>query len=231
MKKIILLICIIFSLQSVSAQNGLIISKGVLYSKKESIFTLPDSLSILNNDESINVKLLKQSDSIKIQYSVNPPELKNNQYLKKIYPFYYYENSKYNAPIPNIITRAYYPDYAVFVIDANKINDEKYEVFVNGEWKKIKRNDNLTYKEWKDFVKDLLIKLPDNVDLYSLNNFKSKKIKTKKDLSYKVIEVNGDWIKIECNKNCDNCGKRQKIKGWVKWKKGNKLLVSLFYVC
>lgn len=230
MKKINLFILIIFSSQNIFAQNGLIISKGVLYSNKESIFILPDSLSILNSDESINAKLLKQNDAIKIEYSVNPIDLKNNKISKRIYPFYYNENSKYKAPIPNIIIRAYYPDYGVFVMDANKINNENYDVFLNGEWKKIKNN-NLHYKEWKDFIKDLLIKLPDNINLFSQKNIKSKKIKIIKDLSYRVIEVNGDWIKIECNKNCDNCVKKQKMKGWVKWRNRNKLMVYLYYVC
>lgn len=231
MKNITLLICLIFSLQKTFAQNGLIISKGVLYSTKESIFILPDSLSILNNDESINTKLLIQNDEIKIEYSVTQNELKDNQTLKKVYPFYYTENSKYNAPLPNIVIRAYYPDYGVFVMDANKINDKEYEVYINGEWKKIKSNNILIYKEWKDFIKTLLIKLPENVNLYSHENIKSKKIKTKNNLSYRVIEVNGDWIKIECNKNCDNCSKKQNIKGWVKWRNKNKLMVCFYYVC
>jgi hypothetical protein len=230
MKKIIVLILMILSTQNALAQNGMIISKGVIYCKKEAVFALPDSIFILNDDESINAKLLKQNDTIDIQYEIPPTDLIINQNLKKIYPFYYDENSKYNAPIPNIIIRAYYPDYGVLVIDANKISNEEYEVFVNGEWKKVKSNNNLTYKDWGDFIKDLLVKVPDNINLYSQNDVKSKKIKTSKNLSYKVIEVKENWIKIECNESCDDCKGKKKKSGWVEWKNGNKLLISLFYV-
>lgn len=230
MKKYIIYLFILISAQSLQAQNGEIISKGVLYCKEKTIYVLPDSISIFNRNGSLNAKLLKQNEVINIHYFENQIDLKNNKTLKKIYPYYYNDNLKYNAPIPNIIIRAYYPDYGVFVIDANKSNDNEYEVYINGEWKIIKDN-NLLYKKWEEFIKDILIKLPDNISLHSQKNTKSKKIKTKKDLSYRVLQVEGDWIKIECNENCEDCNHKHKTKGWVKWKNGNKLIVYLYYVC
>jgi hypothetical protein len=228
MRKIVLFLLLVCSIQSLFAQNGEIISKGVIFYKEATTFVLPDSLSILNKDGSVNTKLIKQNDVIDIHYNEPPNDLNNNLALKRIYPYYYIDNDKYKAPIPNIIIRAYYPDFGVFVMDANKISDLEYEIFVNGEWKKIIKND-FHYNDWNDFIKYLLIKLPANVHLYSKKNTESKKIISNTDMSYKVLEVNGDWIKIECNSKCDDCNK--KIKGWVRWKIANTLLVDLYYVC
>ena len=230
MKKYIIYLFILILSQSLKAQNGEVISKGVLYCKEKTIFVLPDSIPIFNKNGSLYAKLLKQNEVINIHYFENQIDLKNNKTLKNIYPYYYNDNSKYNAPIQNIIIRAYYPDYGVFVIDANKSNNNEYEVYINGEWKIIKDN-NLLYKKWEEFIKDVLIKLPDNISLYSQKHTKSKKIKTQKDLSYRVLQVVGDWIKIECNENCEDCNHKHKTKGWVKWKNGNKLIVYLYYVC
>lgn len=230
MRKIALSLLLVCSIQILFAQNGVIISKGVIFCKEGTTFILPDSLTILNKDDSLNAKLIKQNDVIDIHYSEEPNDLKNNLTLKKIYPYYYIENYKYKAPIPNIIIRAYYPDFGVLVIDANKVSDSEYEVFVNGECKKIIQND-FYYCDWNDFIKYLLIKLPENVHLYSKKNTKSKKVTSNIDMSYKVLEVNGDWIKIECNSKCDDCKAGKKIKGWVKWKNGNILLVELYYAC
>ena len=231
MKKLIIFLFILILTPSLKAQNGELISKGVLYCKEKAVYILPDTILVFNKNGSLNATMLKHQDAIEVQYSDSLINLKENQNLKTIYPYYYNDNSKYNAPIPNLIIRAYYPDYGIFVIDANKINDKDYEVFINGEWKIIKENSTLQYKKWGDFIKDLLIKLPDNISLHCQKNIKSKKMTSQKDLSYKVLEVNGDWIKIECNKNCDDCNEKQPIKGWVKWKNGNNLLVYLYYVC
>jgi hypothetical protein len=228
MKKYIIYFYLLLLVQSLKAQNGEIISKGVLYFKENTLFVLPDSISIFNKNGSLSIKLLKQNDILNIHYFENHINFKNNEYLKKIYPYYYFDNLKYNAPIPNIIIRAYYPDYGVFVIDANKSNNNEYMVFINGQWKVLKEN-NLIFKKWEEFLKDILIKLPDNINLHYQKNINSKKIKIQRDLSFRVLEVEGDWIKIECNQNCEECSK--KTKGWVKWRKGNKLIVYLYYVC
>lgn len=230
MKKLVYFFLVFISTQNSKAQIGELISEGVLYFKEKSTFVLPDSISIYNKNNFLNIKLLKQNDALKINYYEKPIDVKSNLILKKIYPFYYTDNSKYNAPLPKMIIRAYYPDYGVFVIDANKTFDNRYEVYINGEWKIIKDN-NLKYKKWDEFIKDLLIKLPANKCLYSQKSFKSNKIRTPKDLSYRVVEVKGDWIKIECNKSCENCKNKQNSKGWLKWRNRNKLLVYLYYVC
>jgi hypothetical protein len=231
MKKIILFLLTFNFTNNALSQNGQIVSEGVIYYKKENVFVLPDSITVLNTDKTTYSKILKYNNILNVIYTVKPNDSKSNITLQKAYPYYYIENSKYNAPIPDLIIRAYYPDYGVFVVDANKISNNEYEIFINGEWKKISGNYNQNYKEWVDFIKDLLIQLPDNINLYSKNSIKSKKIRTPKNLSYKVLEVKGNWIKIECNNNCEDCNKKQKTKGWVKWKKGNEILVSLLYVC
>ena len=220
----------IFSLQNLYPQNGEIVSKGVVFFKEKATYLLPDSLSVLNLDGTSYLELVKLNDELAINYVRNPSNLKNNLNLKRVYPYYYNENYRYGAPIPKIIIRAYYPDFGVFVMDAKKIGDFEYEVVVNGEWKKIK-NKNLYYCDWNIFIKNLIIKLPKNVNLYSKRNVQSKKVSSNKIEIYNVLEVNGDWIKVECNSKCENCNKQKTFQGWVRWKKDNKLLVDLYYVC
>jgi hypothetical protein len=230
MKKIVSILIVFYLFQNVMAQNGEIISKGVIFFKDKTTFILPDSFSILNKDGSVNAKIIRINDVIDINYNLKSENVKSIEPLKRIYPYYYLENKKYKAPIPNVIVRANYPDFGVFVMDANKISDSIYEVFVDGEWKNLV-NHNFIYCNWDDFLKQLLIKLPKGIHIYSKINIKSKSYLTKSDVIYKAIEVNGDWIKVRCESKCHDCKNTKKNNGWIRWKRGDILLVDLYYVC
>lgn len=229
MKKVKLLLLLLFVYQNIKAQGGEIVSDGVLFGMKNSVFMFPDTLRILNNDKTLNLTIENENNSIRVEYFKNTSS-NDSQKLKKIYPFYYKETDKYNAPLPKVMTRAFYPDDGVLVIDAKKSTNNEYEVYINGEWKIIKTK-GLTYKSWNCFIKNTLVKLPEGISLHTKNSLISSKLQTPKNLSYKVLKVKGDWIKIKCNTACEGCENGKEISGWVRWKSENEILVMIYYVC
>lgn len=231
MKKIIFLLLTFLIYHNSIAQGGKIISKGVLYSSKDKIYTLPDSLQILNKDETSYLFLKKiNNDSINVKIFENKLIGENIKKLESIFPFYFYDNKKYNIPLPQNFTRAYYPNDGVIVIDANKINNKYFEIFINGEWKFIKST-TLKYKNWESFLKQTFIKLSVNNRIYIKKNLNSKELIYPNDISFKVLKVRGDWIKVECNDICEECNSPKKIRGWVKWKSDKILLINIVYIC
>ena len=52
------------------------------------------------------------------------------------------------------------------------------------------------------------------------------------DVIFIITEISGDWIRIECAERCDfQCSLRDKVVGWVRWKKEGNLLIKLSYSC
>lgn len=55
---------------------------------------------------------------------------------------------------------------------------------------------------------------------------------SEESVTFSISEIKGDWIKIECVDFCDTpCKFEEKYNGWIKWKKGNDLLIRLLYAC
>jgi hypothetical protein len=51
------------------------------------------------------------------------------------------------------------------------------------------------------------------------------------EAGFVVLERENDWIKVACNIDCEGCPNGELVTGWVRWRKGNELLVELYYVC
>jgi hypothetical protein len=229
MKQLRLLFFAFIVCQKLCAQGGEIISKGVLFFNVNKTYTLPETFKVMNNDKSVYLtfkKINNDSTAIKKTYSNS---IQNNLIrLKQIFPFYFNNNNKNNVPLPDVFTRAYYPDSGVIIIDANKINKKYFEIFIDGEWKYIE-DTNFKYQKWNTFLKQTYIQLYEKDKIYSKKSIASKQLIFPNDLNFRIIKVSGDWIKIECNTVCEECN--HKITGWVKWKDGNQILINILYVC
>ena len=132
-----------------------------------------------------------------------------------------------------IIARKMIPnyDFASFDFDCENINAGKDYLFiyVNKEKRKVKKTDlKFTFSSWENYIKNYSLQLKDcNLLTDSQGQINQKS----KNLAFTVTDVNGDEIKIKSTKDClgeDN--PFYDIKGKVKWKSGNLLLVD-FAVC
>lgn len=133
----------------------------------------------------------------------------------------------------DVTIRSYYPDNYVLILDAFELNNQ-YKVYFNRDWFIIPKLEGVTiYEDWEIHLKNTYIltdsKNPLRVEPnensyemsydYSLLNFVCKKIE-------------GDWIYVTCNIDCEGCPiDNENLKGWLKWKEGNKLLIKLYYSC
>jgi len=116
-------------------------------------------------------------------------------------------------------------DFAAFDFDAeNTTADKEYLlIYVNKEKKKVKKTDlKFTFSTWEDYVKKETIKLK------TCNLLPDAK---GKDVTFDVVEVKGDEIKIKSTKDCGGeDAPFENLKGNIKWKSGQTLLID-FAVC
>lgn len=216
--------------QKLFAQGGEIISKGVLFFNVNKTYALPETFKVINKDKSVYLTFKKINNDSTVIKKTERNLIQNNLIrLKRIFPFYFDDNNKYNVPLPDVLTRAFYLDNGVIIIDANKINKKNYEIFIDGEWKFIE-DTNFTYQKWNTFLKQAYIQLNENDKIYSKKSISAKELTFSNDLSFRIIKVSGDWLKIECNTVCEECN-HNKVKGWVRWKDGNQILINILYVC
>jgi len=188
-------------------------------------------INILNDDGSLYLKLYKTNEGeIKLNYLQLE---RNNSILNSIkayYPFYYEQYKKYKAPLPQLSIRAFYPDYNIVVFDS-KISNGQYKVFINGKWKTIKLEKSVSYQTWEAYLKNIYIKADNEHPLYQSNSEHSKVLSKDSNFSYKVIAVNGEWIKVKCSNECEGCVGNKAITGWIRWKNQNMILLNLYYEC
>jgi len=128
-------------------------------------------------------------------------------------------------------------DYSSFVFRCLTVKDNWLKVIVNNEsgeslW--LKKNDLTTFKNWEIYLKEMfgVARLPDEQQkIRSLPTDNSEEIKYQGQDCFQVKSMNGDWIEIFTAVYCEESytGSKTKIKsGWIKWRKGNKLLIEYF---
>ena len=202
MRTLIIIFC--FSFIGCNSKQALyqdIKSKGVLIAGSTDQYELKNSIQILNNDESEFATIYRNNEG---------------EIIKSI--------------TDSLKIRAFYPDYSIVIFDSKK-SEEGYEIFVNGDWKKIKPNNNLSFVLWENFIEQIYLGLKLENPLRVKKSDTSKIIRGYEDLYYEVLERDGDWIKVRCWKDCEGCPKGKIIEGWIKWKNDQKLLVNLYYIC
>lgn len=128
------------------------------------------------------------------------------------------------------------PDYFRLVFDCIEVDNEFYTVIINrqtGETAKIKRRDKFfKFETIEEFVNNWIV-LGFDFDrstnpLRKSPSDKSENINNAKLTKYKIwragkISIKGDWIEIIIED--------EEEKGWIRWRKGNQILIRLYYAC
>jgi hypothetical protein len=129
--------------------------------------------------------------------------------------------------------RVFEPEYEIIHFEVVDQSEKFYEVIINrsSDTKYIEKRSKLfDYLSWNEYLLTSYINFPKNIQkLKSQPSNDSKEIELDKDLIFRPVEVQGDWIKVVCDNGCGEC--KEKVSGWVKWKKGNILLIELRFVC
>ncbi|MCG2615994.1 hypothetical protein LZZ85_16980 [Terrimonas sp. NA20] len=123
-----------------------------------------------------------------------------------------------------------YPDYQNLVFRVTGIEAEYYDVIVNEETGligKIKKNEpTLTFQRWEDHVASVF-----SVDFDADKNPVKQDTTGLKRAAYHnnvefffPVKVKGDWLQVKWDEDT-----KEKT-GWLKWRKGNTLLVYLNYI-
>ena len=141
-----------------------------------------------------------------------------------------------NEPSSNFLKNkilAYFPDYYVIHFNAKKQNDN-YIVQVGNEMKKLKQNQFIEFLTWEEYVLKFFCITNENNPLYENPTTDSKIVMglNYQQLNFTCLEVNGDWVKVVCNKDCEGCPSSGKlITGWIKWKTNGKIILKQRYAC
>jgi hypothetical protein len=224
--RLIVIALLSVSFNSLFAQETKMLGSGVLFPKDDF-----KEINILNSDRSNYLKLIQSSEGeIKVSYQHPIQESVLLKCVVTYYPYYYLEYTKFRIPLPKIAIRAFYTDENVIVFDALKI-DNGYKIFINGNWKIVKFNKSVVYEDWNTYIKRIYVTANKQHPLYKESNEKSLVVNDNDKYSFKVLEVKQDWIKVECSKECEGCPENKILKGWIKWKDKDMIIIKLFYAC
>lgn len=194
------------STPSRSVNPDTLFTNGVLRIKTDILEEFSDTVYILNTDKSLYGAIY--SDNNEIEPAFNGRE--------------------------TLAIRSYYPDYYIIIMDAYDQKEGLYRVFINGAEKYVAHRAGITvFENWSTHLKNSFIvtnaynplrKMPSSegtaADNYDYDA-----------LSFETIKVQGDWVEVICNMDCEGCPHQQAITGWLKWKDGSKLLIELYYTC
>lgn len=159
--------------------------------------------------ESLGIGLVKaESDIITIK----------SQNLNKSLNEYTY-TPKYIVPV------FFKPDYNIFYIVCLDNQKEYYKVLsANGEEYLVSKAQT-KFISWEEFLKNTtgISNLDWSENLLRKEPFEKSKIITLKDTdaTFNVIRVKKDWIEIQSDNNTNQ-------KGWIQWKKENRLLIEIY---
>lgn len=190
-----------------TAKNDNFVPSGILNIKADYLQELGDSVIMFNKDGSIYATIASQYDGEPTINGVGQVEI-----------------------------REYYPEYYVIIFTANfSAEKNEYEVEINEANKIIKHRAGITvFQSLEKHIMSSIIggneknplRIAPGGDIVTIGT----EI-TYNDLSFEVLQMEGDWIKVKCLKDCEGCPDSGLIQGWMRWRDDRGLLVELYYVC
>ncbi len=147
---------------------------------------------------------------------------------------FYYDDSdgKLEYANENFRPFAFHPDYFLLALKCVRKETGRYEVIVNEETglkKYVKADDpSLRFETWGGHILKVFAVGFNRKENPVLNapQGRVKKVAIP-DVPFHPVEVRGEWLKIKWE--AANKGARNDS-GWIRWKRGERLLVELFYV-
>jgi len=127
----------------------------------------------------------------------------------------------------------------VMQVDAYHLNfrcksqtEKWFEVVVNNEkgstmW--LKRSEQTKFQSWKEYLISMfgIARLNAKIQgIYEAPDEGAKKIETQGKDCFQVRDMKGDWIEIYSSDECNSEDRTEIKSAWIKWKEGEKILIS-----
>ena len=188
----------------------------------EYFITLSDKFDYYN--QPIIIRDKEQKEIVRIEF-------KDNRILTTYRGRTYKQNDLSNPLSPWLLVLN--PDYFRLALECIDTTENFYVVKLNEEDLGFidKTTDNFQKEGIEEFFKDWLalgIDFDRSINpLREKNDENSQIIQNELNQKYKiwtgdVLEMNGDWLKIKTFK--------EEI-GWLRWRKGNEILIRIYYAC
>jgi len=191
-----------------------IFTPGVLQINIDSLQKLENEIIISNTDGSVYGKIVRNKGA-------------NSEIVLQLL-----ENSK------TVDIRAYYPEFNIIHFDCFGQKDNIFEIIINGKKKQIENRSNLTmYLDWGEYLGSWLVSttIDNPIRTKPVLNSKANQWLDYEMIAFNVMDIDGEWIKVEIDTVCSTIWAMEDDQrlnnGWLRWKEGKKLLVSLFYSC
>lgn len=128
-------------------------------------------------------------------------------------------------------------DYSAFTFRCLTQTDKWLKIIVNNETGKtywLKKTEITKFKNWENYLKDMfgvarLSSFPQKIRIKPNEN--SPEIEYQKMDCFVVKSMKGNWIEITTPDYCDDNSTDNKMpikSGWIKWRKGNELIIEYF---
>lgn len=127
---------------------------------------------------------------------------------------------------------AYYPDYYIFHFKGRLLDNGFIEVLIGDKPKLLKNSSTIKISSIEKYILNYYCKATKLNPLRITPDDKARIIKFDyENVSFSCVEIKGDWVRVECLKQCEGCPEGKIIKGWIKWKNKNKIILKQFYSC
>lgn len=131
---------------------------------------------------------------------------------------------------------AFKPDYFLFHIRCQKQTPTGFAVVVNEEsglTKFVLNSSTVRLQSWEEYVLNVFSVDfdPNKIPIYNKVSGTSIKSNPKKESIIVPKEVRGEWMKIIWLDSGEYPSNNTSVKtGWIKWKKDNKILITLYHL-
>jgi len=138
-------------------------------------------------------------------------------------------------PIEGFIIMAFHPDYFLYKIKCKEKTSEYYRVVVNEETgltKRILISSKLKLQTWEEYVLDVFtvsFNISETSILDKINGSPVTKLPVKNQFLFPK-EVKGEWMRIIWTDSNYPTDDSINYSGWIKWKKGNEIIVRLHHL-
>ncbi len=152
------------------------------------------------------------------------------------------DNNKYDIIEDEYLYRdlfkveSYYPEYNLFILKAERLDNGYYIVSLNKTKGFIDANmykDILTFKTPKEYILDSYPNPTEDNPLRDNPSDTSNIISNYEDYTYISVEIVGDWLKVKDDKECylgENPSDKDII-GWIRWKKNDEIIIDIRHIC
>jgi hypothetical protein len=128
---------------------------------------------------------------------------------------------------------AYFEDYYIFHFKAKQDGDTKFfQVKVGNSVKLIEKTKSMEFLTQEEYILKFYCTASKENPLKTSPNINSKNVNMDYDnTSFVCVEIKGDWVKVQCNKECEGCPNNKKITGWIRWKSRDRIILKQHYAC